>query len=70
LKINEINVKRRTVKRLKNIFLMVKNDFEDVNLAIPELASLVGVTERSIERIVMKLQEQGRVGPARGATGR
>jgi len=73
LKINEINVKRRIVKGLKTTFLMVKNDFEDVNLAIPELASLVGVTDRSIERIVKKLQEQGRlrrVGPARGATGR
>ena len=42
---------------------------QDVNLTIPELASLIGVTERSIERNIKKLQEQGRlhrVGAARG----
>ncbi|MBC2712334.1 MAG: HTH domain-containing protein [Desulfosarcina sp.] len=42
---------------------------QDGNLTIPELASLIGVTERSIERNIKKLQEQGRprrVGPARG----
>jgi ATP-dependent DNA helicase RecG len=42
---------------------------EDGNLTIPELASLIGVTERSIERNIKKLQEQGRlrrVGPAKG----
>ena len=41
----------------------------DVNLTIPELASLIGVTERSIERNIKKLQEQcrlRRVGPAKG----
>jgi DeoR/GlpR family transcriptional regulator of sugar metabolism len=46
---------------------------EDVNLTIPELAALISVTERSIERNFKKLQEQGclrRVGPARGATGK
>jgi ATP-dependent DNA helicase RecG len=42
---------------------------EDRKLTIPELASLIGVTERSIERNIKKLQEQGRlrrVGPAKG----
>jgi ATP-dependent DNA helicase RecG len=32
---------------------------QDENLTIPELASLIGVTERSIERNIKKLQEQG-----------
>lgn len=39
------------------------------HLTIPELARLIGVTERSIERNIRKLQEQGllrRVGPAKG----
>jgi len=42
---------------------------QDGNLTIPELASLIGVTERSIERNIKKLQEQGRlarVGHAKG----
>jgi len=42
---------------------------QDGNLTIPELASLIGVTERSIERNIKKLQEQSRllrVGPAKG----
>jgi len=42
---------------------------QDGNLTIPELASLIGVTERSIERNIKKLQEQGqllRVGLAKG----
>ena len=42
---------------------------QDRNLTIPELASFIGVTERSIERNIKKLQEQGRlrrVGPAKG----
>ena len=42
---------------------------QDENLTIPELASLIGVTERSIERNIRKLQEQGRlrrIGPAKG----
>jgi ATP-dependent DNA helicase RecG len=42
---------------------------QDENLTIPELSSIIGVTERSIERNIKKLQEQGllrRVGPARG----
>jgi ATP-dependent DNA helicase RecG len=42
---------------------------QDQNLTIPELASLIGVTERSIERNIKKLQEQGRlrrIGPAKG----
>lgn len=42
---------------------------QDGNLTIPELASLIGVTERSIERNIRKLQEQGRlrrIGPAKG----
>lgn len=42
---------------------------QDGNLTIHELASLIGVTERSIERNIKKLQEQGRlarVGPAKG----
>lgn len=39
------------------------------NLTIPELSSIIGVTERSIERNIKKLQEQDRlrrVGPAKG----
>ena len=43
---------------------------QDVNLTIPELASLIGVTERSIERNIKKLQEQRRlhrVGAAKGS---
>jgi len=42
---------------------------QDVNLTIPKLASLIGVSERSIERNIKKLQEQGllrRMGPAKG----
>ena len=42
---------------------------QDGNLTIPELSSLIGVTERSIERNIKKLQEQGRlrrIGPAKG----
>jgi ATP-dependent DNA helicase RecG len=41
----------------------------DGELTIPELADLIGVTERSIERNIRKLQEQGqlrRIGPAKG----
>ncbi|HPE70042.1 MAG TPA: putative DNA binding domain-containing protein [Thermotogota bacterium] len=39
------------------------------NLTIPELASMIGITERSIERNIRKLQEQNhlrRIGPAKG----
>ncbi len=42
---------------------------QDGNLTIPELSSLIGVTERSIERNIKKMQEQGRlrrIGPAKG----
>jgi len=42
---------------------------KDRNLTIPKLAELIGVTERSIERNLKKLQEQKRlrrVGPAKG----
>jgi ATP-dependent DNA helicase RecG len=42
---------------------------QDVKLAIPELTSRIGVTERTIERNIKKMQEKGllrRVGPARG----
>ena len=42
---------------------------QDENLTIPELARLIGVTERSIERNIRKLQDQGllrRIGPAKG----
>ena len=42
---------------------------QDGDLTIPELALLTGVTERSIERNIKKLQKQGhlyRVGPAKG----
>jgi ATP-dependent DNA helicase RecG len=41
----------------------------DGELTIPGLAGLIGVTERSIERNIRKLQEQGRlrrIGPAKG----
>jgi predicted HTH transcriptional regulator len=39
------------------------------HLTIPELAGVTGVTERSIERNIRKLQDQGllrRIGPAKG----
>jgi len=42
---------------------------QDENLTIPALASLIAVTERSIERNIKKLQERSRlrrVGPAKG----
>jgi DeoR/GlpR family transcriptional regulator of sugar metabolism len=42
---------------------------QDVHLTIPDLASLIGVTQRSIERNIKKLQEQKRlrrIGPAKG----
>lgn len=42
---------------------------QDRELTIPELAGLIGVSERSIERNIRKLQEQGRlrrIGPAKG----
>ncbi|VEN75483.1 conserved hypothetical protein [Candidatus Desulfarcum epimagneticum] len=42
---------------------------KDENLTIPELARLIGVTERSVERNIRKLRDQGflrRMGPARG----
>jgi ATP-dependent DNA helicase RecG len=42
---------------------------KDGCLTIPELSSLIGVTERSIERNIKKLQDQGalrRIGPAKG----
>ncbi len=38
-------------------------------ITIPELAKIIGVTERSIERNLQKLQKEGkikRIGPARG----
>jgi ATP-dependent DNA helicase RecG len=43
---------------------------QDGNLTIPELASLIGVTERSIERNVRRLQEQGPTPPHRSGQGR
>jgi DeoR/GlpR family transcriptional regulator of sugar metabolism len=42
---------------------------EDGHLTIPDLAQLIGVTQRSIERNIRKLQEQKRlrrIGPAKG----
>jgi|APFre7841882724_1041349.scaffolds.fasta_scaffold04196_6 ATP-dependent DNA helicase RecG len=42
---------------------------EDGYLTIPDLASMIGVTNRSIERNIKKLQEQNRlrrIGPAKG----
>jgi predicted HTH transcriptional regulator len=42
---------------------------QEKHLTIPELARLIGVTERSIERNIRKLQDQGllrRIGPAKG----
>jgi DNA-binding Lrp family transcriptional regulator len=38
-------------------------------ITIPELADAIGITERSIERTIKKLQEEGRlrrIGPAKG----
>jgi len=42
---------------------------QDGYLTIPDLASMIGVSERSIERNIQKLQEQKRlrrIGPAKG----
>jgi ATP-dependent DNA helicase RecG len=42
---------------------------QDGYLTIPDLASMIGVTERSIERNIRKLQDQNRlqrIGPAKG----
>ena len=43
---------------------------QEEHLTIPELARLIGVTERSIERNIRKLLAQGllrRIGPAKGS---
>ncbi|HUT43239.1 MAG TPA: winged helix-turn-helix transcriptional regulator, partial [Desulfobacterales bacterium] len=53
-------------KTSEKILTALKNDGD---LTISDLASLIGVTERSIERNIRKLQEQGllrRIGPAKG----
>ena len=45
---------------------LIKNN---AHLSIPELASQIGVSERSIERNIHNLQNDGylmRIGPARG----
>jgi DeoR/GlpR family transcriptional regulator of sugar metabolism len=42
---------------------------QDEHLTIPELAALIGMTERSIERNIKKLQAPSRlrrIGPAKG----
>jgi predicted HTH transcriptional regulator len=42
---------------------------ENSLITIPELAKKIGVTERSVERNIQKLQDSGivrRVGPAKG----
>ena len=42
---------------------------QDKNLTIPDLARLIGVTDRSVERNIRKLQDQDllqRIGPAKG----
>lgn len=42
---------------------------QDGEITIPELALLIGVTERSVERNIQKLQSDGRlrrIGPAKG----
>jgi len=49
----------------KIVELMKENAF----ITIPELAEKTGVTERSVERNIQKLQDSGivrRVGPAKG----
>jgi ATP-dependent DNA helicase RecG len=48
---------------------ILSNLKQDKNLTIPDLARLIGVTERSIERNIRKLQDLGllrRIGPAKG----
>lgn len=43
--------------------------YQNNAITIPELAILTGVTERSIERNIQKLQKEGklkRIGPAKG----
>jgi len=42
---------------------------ENNQITIPELAGMTGVTERSVERAIQKLQAAGRlkrIGPAKG----
>jgi len=62
----EISSEKTSGKTSGKILAALKLDGE---LTIPELADLIGVTERSIERNIRKLQEQGRlrrIGPAKG----
>ena len=49
----------------KIISLMKQNPF----ITIPQISSIVGITERSVERNIKKLQKDGllkRIGPAKG----
>jgi ATP-dependent DNA helicase RecG len=42
---------------------------QNASITIPEMASKIGITERSIERNIRKLQTEGklkRIGPAKG----
>jgi ATP-dependent DNA helicase RecG len=53
----------------KIIALMGSND----QITIPELAAAIGISDRSVERTIRKLQQDGRlrrIGPAKGDTGR
>jgi ATP-dependent DNA helicase RecG len=62
----EIGARKTSEKTSEKILTALE---QDENLTISELASLIGITERSIERNIKKLQEQGRlrrVGPAKG----
>ena len=55
-----------TSKTSGKIIELVK---ENANVTIPELSGIIGVSDRSVERNLRKLQDQGklrRIGPARG----
>jgi ATP-dependent DNA helicase RecG len=61
-----ISSPKRSGKRSGKILAALK---QDEYLTIPEVASMIGVTERSIERNIKKLQDQKRlrrIGPAKG----
>jgi len=64
--VGELTLVIRSPKTSGKILAALK---EDGYLTIPDLASMIGVTNRSIERNIKKLQEQNRlrrIGPAKG----
>ena len=66
-KLSNYNVPEETsVKTSVKILELINSKNQ---ITIPELAEIIGVTERSIERNIWKLQQNGklvRIGPAKG----